>query len=76
MEKQIKTKSATFNANKPVHCSGIMHINSNGKSELQECYVVDIAGVHLEFMEEKVDLIVRDQYGQLHQICEDFVWHF
>ena len=77
MSQIIKTTTGTtWRIDKPVHCSGLTMLNANGNSEFQPCYIIGVAGTHFEFGEEKVDLIVCDQFGERHEICEDFVWHF
>jgi hypothetical protein len=77
MNNIIKTPTGTiWHTDKYVHCSGINYITNNGEAEFQACYITGIAGTHFEFGEEKTDLLVRDQFGDVHEVCEDFVWHY
>lgn len=76
MTKLLKTKTGgTWDLNKSAVSSIITKISANGQStEMQTLTIIGIAGTHVEFGEIKTDLIVKNEFGEILEICEDFIW--
>ena len=70
------TTGSNWDTNKTAFSNLLTTIDESNtnKTRMMKLSVFGIAGTHKEFMEEKTDLLVRDEYGDIHEICEDFVW--
>lgn len=68
------TTGTKWNTEIPARSNTITHISENGNSVMSTLKIQSIAGTHEEFGELKTDLIVVDQFGDTHEICEDFIW--
>jgi hypothetical protein len=66
---------ATFNTELNARSNLIQHLIGNyGQMRMSTLTIIGIAGTHEEFMEERTDLLVKDQFGQTYEICEDYIW--
>lgn len=74
---QLKTVSGSiFDIDKPVRSNLIFKFTGyNDRRIMQQLQIVKISGTHTEFGEVKTDFIVKDEFGETHEICEDFIWH-
>ena len=71
----IKTSTGTtWDLDAPATSNLITHIGDNGRSVMSTLMILGSKGTHEEFMEQKTDLLVMDQFGETHEICEDFIW--
>jgi hypothetical protein len=75
MNVEIKTQTGgTWHTKRPAYSNLITHIDDRGYKVRSTLTIIGIVGTHDEFMELKTDLLVSDQFGDCHEICEDFVW--
>jgi len=60
----------------PAYSNIITTINERNPqtTRMQKLSLMAISGTHTEFGEAKTDLLVKDEFGETHEICEDFVW--
>lgn len=71
----VVTKTgSTWNLAKHAKSNLITKISANGSTEMQILTIIGIAGEHFEFGELKTDLLVKDEFGETLEICEDFIW--
>lgn len=70
----LTTASGTkWNTELPARSNLITHLNDKGQQVVSSLIILSIAGTHEEFQETKTDLLVKDQFGDTHEICEDFI---
>lgn len=76
MTKLVQTKTgSTWNLAKSAKSNLITKISADGQStEMQILTIIGIAGEHFEFGELKTDLLVKNEFGETLEICEDFIW--
>ena len=76
MNQFTTVSGSTFDLSKPVRSNLIFKFTGfNDRRIMQELSIVKISGTHEEFGELKTDFIVKDEFGETHEICEDFIWH-
>ncbi len=64
----------TFDTSRPVR-SNLMMKFTEGTTIMQQLDILSISGIRAEFGENKTYLLLRDEFLQTHEICEDFIWH-
>lgn len=73
--KIVTTTGSSFDMTKPARSNLIMKIvNNNGAMAMQTLKILGIAGYHEEFMEQKADILIEDEFGCRAEIPEDFIW--
>lgn len=70
----LTTTGSRWDTEIPARSNLITHISDNGNKVMSQLIIQGISGTHTEFGELKTDLIVADQFGNTHEICEDFIW--
>lgn len=70
----ITTTGTKWNTQIPARSNAITHISDNGEKVMSRLTIKGVSGTHTEFGELKTDLIVMDEFGCTHEICEDFIW--
>jgi hypothetical protein len=68
------TTGTKWNTDIPARSNLINHISDDGQIVMSKLIIKGISGTHTEFGELKTDLIVVDQFGDTHEICEDYIW--
>lgn len=68
------TTGSKWNTEIPARSNLVMHLNDKGQQVMSTLTIVSIAGTHEEFRQIKTDLIVKDQFGETYEICEDYIW--
>jgi len=68
------TTGTKWNTELPARSNLITHLNDKGQQVVSSLTILSIAGTHEEFRQIKTDLIVKDQFGETYEICEDFIW--
>ena len=72
---KFSTLNANFDTEKIADCPSITKLSRNCQSTvMQDLRVIGPGGTHMEFMEEKQDVIIEDEFGQIHEVCEDWIW--
>lgn len=69
----ITTTGTKWNTDIPARSSAITYISEKGIKVMSNLTINGISGTHTEFGELKTDLKVTDQFGDTHEICEDFI---
>ena len=71
----IKTiTGGTWRTDIPSRSNLITHISDTGQKICSDLAIKSISGTHTEFGKVKTDLLVIDEFGDSHEICEDFIW--
>jgi len=68
------TTGTKWNTELPARSNLITHLNDKGQQVVSSLTILSIAGTHEEFRQIKTDLIVKDQFGETYEICEDYIW--
>lgn len=68
------TTGTKWNTEIPARSNLITHLNDKGQQVVSSLTILSIAGTHEEFQETKTDLLVKDQFGETYEICEDYIW--
>jgi hypothetical protein len=70
----LKTTTGTiWDTEKRAWSNLILHIDSKGNAQISTLKIIGLGRTHTEWKELHTDVVVEDQFGDRHEICEELL---